>query len=525
MMRILYFYMEIVESEEYLIRFDSESDQICYINIGDKIFSSKKPQNDAKKIYLDESLIKLFNITHGTILNNELINNFFENNIVEYDKINKISKIILRTDSKIIEDIKKYLNNKVVNVKTTIYLNNNIYQIINIVDENKNIDNGYITSETIFELNNELVFKSIRCENIGGMDEEMRNIINHLVLPRIIDEKPSKGCLLYGPPGCGKTLLVRNIAKIINCKNVSVINGPEILSKWQGQSESNLRTIFNKFTNELHIIIFDEIDSIASIRNNDNDPHGAKIINQLLTLMDGYILNNNIIIFGTTNRKDILDPAILRSGRLDLHIEIKLPNKNKRKDIFRVYCKDDIFDYDLLAENTEGYSGADIESLINKTKNYVKTKYIDYDNFYQSVQNINYQITTDDILQFIKKKNVNEKKIICVYGKYPDNYLIEYVENYENSIILNSEQLLTFNDIEKIKHLQKIFNENYDIIAINEIEYFIDFIALNIFNSKLLNCLRVLFKNTKKNIIFTTKYFEDLSKLKLFENVDEFEKK
>jgi vesicle-fusing ATPase len=148
-----------------------------------------------------------------------------------------------------------------------------------------------------------------------------------------------KGILLYGPPGTGKTLIARSLASSLNVneKNFQIVNGPEVFNKFVGQSEENIRKLFlnaredeKKFGREspLHIIVFDEIDAICKERGHYSSGTNVEdqVVNQLLSNMDGVESLNNIIIIGMTNRKDLIDPAILRPGRLEVHIEIGLPN-------------------------------------------------------------------------------------------------------------------------------------------------------------------------------------------------------
>jgi len=197
--------------------------------------------------------------------------------------------------------------------------------------------------------------------------------------------------LLSGPPGTGKTLIARQLAKILNAK-IKIINGPEILDKYVGESERIIRELFieaeedakDPNNNTLHVFIFDEIDSIASKRTDGGD-FNNKIVNQLLTKIDGVDSLNNILIIGMTNRKDILDPAILRPGRLELHIEIGLPDEKGRVDIFHIHCKkmkenghlhEDV-NIEELAKIAINYTGAEIETVVKVAASYPLKKNID----------------------------------------------------------------------------------------------------------------------------------------------------
>lgn len=149
--------------------------------------------------------------------------------------------------------------------------------------------------------------------------------------------------LLHGPPGTGKTLIAKKIAGALNCEKPKVVNGPEIFDKYVGEAEKKIRELFADAEAEmrdkgddsgLHVIIFDEIDAICRTRSGGEGAGsqvGNNVVNQLLTKMDGVESLNNILIIGMTNRKDMIDPAVLRPGRMEIHLEIGLPNEYGRK--------------------------------------------------------------------------------------------------------------------------------------------------------------------------------------------------
>lgn len=160
--------------------------------------------------------------------------------------------------------------------------------------------------------------------------------------------KHVKGILLYGPPGTGKTLIARQIGKMLNGKEPKVVNGPEVLNKYVGQTEENIRNLFAEADAEykekgddsdLHIIIFDEIDAICKSRGSVRDGTGVAdtVVNQLLTKIDGVDALNNILLIGMTNRKDMLDEALIRAGRLEVHIEVGLPDEKGRLQILKIH--------------------------------------------------------------------------------------------------------------------------------------------------------------------------------------------
>jgi len=177
---------------------------------------------------------------------------------------------------------------------------------------------------------------------------------------------------LFGPPGVGKTLLAKAAATESGA-NFIAVRGPEILSKWVGESEKAIREIFRRARQVAPtIVFFDEIDAIAPARGMRHDTSGVtdRIVNQLLTEMDGIVPLQNVVVIAATNRPDILDPALLRPGRFDKIIYVPPPDKKARLEILRIHTRhtplaEDV-DLEEIAEKTEGYSGADLEALVRE---------------------------------------------------------------------------------------------------------------------------------------------------------------
>ena len=211
-------------------------------------------------------------------------------------------------------------------------------------------------------------------EDIGGLGDEVRKVREMIELPlrhpelfeRLGVEAP-KGVLLHGPPGTGKTLLAKAVAGETSANFVS-IGGPEIMSKFYGESEERLREIFKQAEENAPSIIFiDEIDSIAPKRDEVSGEMERRIVAQLLALMDGLEARGKVVVIGATNRPNALDPALRRPGRFDREIEINIPNRNGRLDILQIHTRgmplaDDV-DLDRLADLTHGYAGADLAAL------------------------------------------------------------------------------------------------------------------------------------------------------------------
>ncbi|MEE8198104.1 MAG: CDC48 family AAA ATPase [Thermoplasmata archaeon] len=220
----------------------------------------------------------------------------------------------------------------------------------------------------------ELQVPRVTYEDIGGLHEEVKKVREMIELPlrhpeifeRLGVEAP-KGVLLRGPPGTGKTLLARAVASETNASFFS-ISGPEIMSKYYGQSEENLRDIFDQAEEDAPSIVFiDEIDSIAPKRDEVVGEVERRVVAQLLSLMDGLKTRGKVVVIGATNRPDALDPALRRPGRFDREIEIGIPDQDGRLQILEIHTRgmplaEDV-DLKQLASLTHGYVGADLEAL------------------------------------------------------------------------------------------------------------------------------------------------------------------
>jgi len=248
---------------------------------------------------------------------------------------------------------------------------------------------------------------------VGGLDETKEllkesvewPIKNPELFTRMGITSP-KGILIYGPPGCGKTLLARAVATESEANFIS-IKGPEVFSKWVGESEKAIREIFRKGRTAAPSVIFiDELDSIVPRRGIGYADSGVseRVISQLLTELDGLVSLQNVVVIGATNRPDIIDPALLRPGRFDRLIYVPAPDEKSRLEIFKIYTKNmplaDDVDVEELAKNAKGYSGADVESIcreaaMNALRRNIEEEKVKREDFDKAIANSAASITPE----------------------------------------------------------------------------------------------------------------------------------
>ena len=252
---------------------------------------------------------------------------------------------------------------------------------------------------------------------IGGLSKEFGDIFRRAFASRVFPPKMIKdlgtnhvrGMLLYGPPGTGKTLIARQIAKFLRAREPKIVNGPEILDKFVGSSEAKIRELFADAEKEykkdgensqLHIIILDELDAICKQRGSSRDGTGVhdSIVNQLLSKIDGVDSLNNILLIGMTNRLDMIDEALLRPGRMEVHVEISLPDEKGRVEIFNIHTKKmrdtgylspDVSIPDL-AKRSKNFSGAEIEGIVRAAQSHALNRHV-------NLKNVNSGVSAKDL--------------------------------------------------------------------------------------------------------------------------------
>ncbi|BAD84858.1 CDC48/VCP homolog, AAA superfamily [Thermococcus kodakarensis KOD1] len=279
---------------------------------------------------------------------------------------------------------------------------------------------------------------NVRWEDIGGLEDvkqELREAVEWpLKYPKAFERlgiEPPKGILLYGPPGTGKTLLAKAVANESQA-NFIAIRGPEVLSKWVGETEKRIREIFRKARQAAPTVVFiDEIDAIAPARGSEGDRVTDRLINQLLTEMDGIQENSGVVVIGATNRPDIIDPALLRPGRFDRLILVPAPDEKARLEIFKVHTRRVPLagDVDLreLAKKTEGYTGADIAALVREAALIAMRRIM---------RELPREVVESESEEFLERLKVSKKDFEMAMKKVKPSvtpYMMEYYRSFEEN--------------------------------------------------------------------------------------------
>lgn len=447
---------------------------IIYLEDIDCVFQNKKVYNNSDRIILLElyTTIKDLKPEDKIIVVFSLINEYGNENIFEYNEICDYQIIM---DKLSFDDryniLKSYFHSFIISddvLRKTAELTNDyndekINQLvfhaskghIDVPDNDEvmartfeiTIEDIKKAIEIINEIDNVNINKNklntpdIKLEDVIGLDEA-KKVIEEVIVWRLkppdilkeFDIPLLKGILLYGPSGCGKTMLCQAIANEYDCEFIYV-KGPEIFSKWFAESHNNIKDIFQRAKKSQPCIIFvDEFDSIASKRNHDSDVwvtmESNKVVNQLLIELNGLEYNSDIIFIGATNRPDILDPAIIRSERIDCKVYVGLPNHEDRKKLFLSNLKkikyNENIDFDYLSNLTEKYTGADISSIVK----FAGIKLI-RDGIEKKRDVL--QIEEKDLIESIKKVKCSiDEDMLKIYEEFAKNSL-----NNENNIEKN----------------------------------------------------------------------------------------
>lgn len=285
---------------------------------------------------------------------------------------------------------------------------------------------------------------SVKWSDVGGLGSEKDELIEVVEWPlkypdafRAVGITPPKGVLLYGPPGTGKTLLAKAVASESGANFIS-IKGPELFNKFVGETEKNIRTVFKRAKQAAPtVIFFDEIDAIASVRSGESTNQVQEnAVSQILTELDGVEELKNVVVIASTNRPDIIDPALLRPGRFDRLVYVKPPSKEGRVEIFKVHLKNKKLssnvDIEKLAEDTKGYVGADIEAVCREAAMISMRDLIKPGSTREDVyENVKYVVLTNDhFTKALKKvKPGSSRSAMSLYGNAAEMFAKGYEQN------------------------------------------------------------------------------------------------
>lgn len=409
---------------------------------------------------------------------------------------------------------------------------------------------------------------------IGGLDSQFEQIFRRAFASRIFPPhmverlgiQHVKGVLLYGPPGTGKTLIARQIGKMLNGKEPKIVNGPEVLSKYVGASEENVRNLFKEAeddfsrlgdASDLHVIIFDELDAICKQRGSVQSGAGVHdtVVNQLLTKIDGVDALNNILLIGMTNRKDMLDDALLRPGRLEVQVEIGLPDERGRLQILQIHTSrmaQNSFmakDVDLyeLAQRTKNFSGAEIEGLVKSATSFALNRQVDVTDLSRPIEEENVKVNMEDFLSALEEVKPAFGATIDTLDAYRLHGVIDYGRRHQHLLqscktlvrqvqdsestplltallegpqgcgktalaatialesefpfvkVISAEALVGYSEAAKCQNIAKVFDDAYksplSIIVLDDIERLLEYVAIGPrFSNSVLQTLLVLLK-------------------------------
>lgn len=445
------------------------------------------------------------NMTKNQIIIDDQMLNLIKNDLMDVPILNNMSY----HSNKIL--FKPILENNTLKLVD----NNTIIKFISTIKD-INID-AEVEPTTMFK--SEFNFKEL---GIGGLDKQFEIIFRRAFASRAIPNKICKdlginhvrGILLYGPPGCGKTLIARQIGKVLNCEEPKIVNGPSLLSKYHGESEENVRKLFadaiaDTQNKKLHLIICDEFDALAKKRGSggSNDIND-KIVNQFLTMIDGPQSLNNVLLICMTNRKDLLDDAIMRPGRLEVQIEVTLPDEKGRYDILTIhtskmskngYASD--LNLDEIAKLSVNFTGAEIESIVKNAVSYSISRELDPSNL-ANAKNIKPIIIQEDLIRGYQEIKPLFGSLSNEIGIITSREFKLYSGNYANVYH-------TISDIIKIQSKGKVTS------ILLQGDYYVGktTLACNIMKESNLGCIK--FINSEKLV---NSYFKNQAIYEIFDN-------
>ncbi|KAI5190724.1 vesicle-fusing ATPase [Nematocida minor] len=397
---------------------------------------------------------------------------------------------------------------------------------------------------------------------IGGLKKEFgemfrRAFIQRMYKPGLIKDigiSHIKGIMLFGPPGTGKTLIARKMSSLLNSAPPKIVNGPEILNKYVGQSEENIRKLFEDAERDyklygdesaLHIIIFDEIDAICKSRGSSNGV-GDQVVNQLLSKIDGVESLNNILVIGMTNRLDLIDDALLRPGRFEIHIEISLPDEKGRLEILKIhtgrmnrncFMKKDI-DLELIAHRARNFTGAEITALVKSAASFALERarnakcdiLIEMNDFMRALQETvpSFGVSTalripepffpypsaqkvldfgDEIIRRLRKEDGKKSKTLSMLltggpgvGKTALAEIIAKRSEIPFIRVISPKDIVGKEENEKVNYIRKTFKDAYKsteaLVVLDDIEGLMDYVSIGPrFSNPVLQAIKLFAKN------------------------------
>lgn len=400
---------------------------------------------------------------------------------------------------------------------------------------------------------------------IGGLKKEFAEMFRRAFIQRMY--KPAfikdmgithiKGIMLYGPPGTGKTLIARKMSTLLNSAPPKIVNGPEILNKYVGQSEENIRKLFEDAEKDykmygdesaLHIIIFDEIDAICKSRGSSNGV-GDQVVNQLLSKIDGVESLNNILVIGMTNRLDLIDDALLRPGRFEIHIEISLPDEKGRLEILKIHTnkmQKNCFmhkeiDLELIANRARNYTGAEITALVKsaasfaleRSRNTKKAVLIDMSDFQRALEETvpAFGVSTslripepfypypsaqsvldfgDSIVCRLRKDTIKKSKTLSLLltggpgvGKTSLAEIIAKKSEIPFIRVISPRDIVGKEENEKVNYIKKTFKDAYksteSLVVLDDLEGLMDYVPIGPrFSNPLMQAIKLFAKNQNR---------------------------
>lgn len=444
-----------------------KSKKSCHVMVNDKLVVEVREDNTMNEgiIALDAMQCEFANTSDGDLVSVQLFEPTNELNMAELKVVVYIldKGVKLNYDALQLELRNRFKNQIMIMDQKVLFHTGAYFKVtcIRRLEQANECDNvwGKITKATAITIRRPKGFnKEIQMRNIeetlislgiGGIGPTFRSIIQKAFASRFLSPtfckrlniNHVKGMVLYGPPGTGKTLLMRKLAELLDVVEPKVVNGPELLVKWVGESEQNVRSLFsearkdyedNGDNSSLHIIIIDELDSIARRRGQSTQSEMRDgIVNQLLTMIDGFSGINNIFIVGTTNRLDLIDSALLRPGRLELLLEVGAPDEAGRLEILKVHtqnlAKTSLLESDVnleeIASLTPNWTGADLAGLTRFALSNAINRIME--NTIGQVEEKKIKVNQADLKFGIEERCVTKNFTVNKLEKYRSNVLVD----------------------------------------------------------------------------------------------------